>query len=286
MKQEAMAFQYEVAQGRIVRGDVHLARSGKPEATVLVVHGFKGFKDWGMFPYVAERLSAAFDVVRFNLSRNGVGASLTEFDELEQFGRQTFTGDLEDIQDLMARVRAGTLPLGEGQQQRQPSPERIVLLGHSRGGGEAMVLALDMPNALDGVIAWNGSTRFETMFGDAALRAMREEGLAYIDNARTKQRMPLERVIADDLEANAERFDIVGRISSLEAPLALIQGTEDYRNLQQGSERLTEANPYIPWIRIPGGDHTFGAKHPWQGTTEPLEAAIDATVVTIRNMLV
>lgn len=284
LQQEGIPFEYDMEPGRTIRGNVHLAGRGKPpKATIVMVHGFKGFKDWGMFPYVAERLSETFDVIRFNLSRNGVGPSLTDFDELEKFGRQTFTGDLEDINSVLASIRAGALPM-EG--ARQPSPENLILLGHSRGAGEAMVLALDQPNAITGVVAWNGSTRFESMFGDAALRAMREEGIAYIENARTKQRMPLERVIAEDLDTNTERFHIVGRISSLQVPLALIQGTEDFRNLQQGSELLIEANPYIPWIRIPGGDHTFNAKHPWQGTTEPLEAAIDATILTIRNMLV
>lgn len=279
----SIPFQYESEPGRVIRGDAHLCRAdGGPEATIAIVHGFKGFKDWGMFPYVADRLAASFDVVRFNLSRNGVGASLVEFDELDQFGRQTFSADLEDIAGVVDRIRAGALPLGPSA-PRQPIASRIVLLGHSRGGGESIVYALDRPGAVAGVVAWNGSTRFEAMFGDAALRAMRGEGVAYIDNARTKQRMPLTREIADDLDANRERFDIVGRIPSLRTPLVLVQGTNDHKSLLEGSARLTAAHPAIPWIRIDGGDHTFGAKHPFQGATEPLEAAIDATAEAIRS---
>ncbi|MCI3921594.1 alpha/beta hydrolase [Paenibacillus sp. TRM 82003] len=280
----SIPFEYEVGTDRVIRGDVHLTRAERaPEATVVIVHGFKGFKDWGMFPYVAERLAETFDVVRINLSRNGVGASLVDFDELEKFGRQTFSGDLDDIGSVVDRIRGGALPLGAGA-QRQPSAERIVLLGHSRGGGEAIVFALDRPDAIAGVVSWNGSTRFESMFGDAALRAMREEGVAYIDNARTKQRMPLTREIADDLDTNRERFDIGGRVPALATPLVLIQGTADHKSLLQGSERLTNVNPSIPWVRIEGGDHTFGAKHPFEGTTAPLEAALAATVQAILSM--
>ncbi len=47
---------------------------GEPAPGVLIVHGFKGFKDWGMFPLMAERLAeAGFAACRFNLSGSGIG---------------------------------------------------------------------------------------------------------------------------------------------------------------------------------------------------------------------
>ncbi len=94
METEA-SFQFtaDSAETRIIRGNLHYAASGQPQGTIVIIHGFKGFKDWGMFPSVSERLAVDYDVIRFNLSRNGVGESLNEFDELEKFGRQTFTGD-------------------------------------------------------------------------------------------------------------------------------------------------------------------------------------------------
>lgn len=274
----SISFQYEQGPDRIIRGDFHPASRPEPQATVVMVHGFKGFKDWGMFPYAAERLAETFDVVRFNLSRNGVGASLTDFDELDKFGKQTFTGDLEDMKDLIVRVRESNLPVAG----RQPVTERIVLVGHSRGGGESIVLALDEPALVDGVVSWNGSTSFPAIFGEPALHAMRQDGVAYIDNARTKQRMPLERIIADDLDLHRDRFDIIGRISQLQVPLVLVQGTDDFRSLWAGSEKLVASAPSVPWIHIPGGDHTFGAKHPFAGSTAPLDEAIAATEREIR----
>lgn len=280
-KLESVSFEFAAAVDRTVRGNVHPARNAAPEASVVVLHGFKAFKEWGMFPYVAEKLAETFDVVRINLSRCGVGPSLTEFDELEKFGRQTIGGDLEDVAAVVDRIRDGRLPLPAG--VRQPLPSRVVLLGHSRGGGEAIVHALDCPDTVAGVVSWNGTVSFGEMFGEAALRSMREEGEAFVENARTKQLMPLTREIAEELDANANRYDIVGRIGTLRVPLVLVQGDMDHDRLLRGSERLTAANPAIRRIRVPGGYHTFGAVHPFAGTTAPLEAAIAATIDAIRG---
>jgi dienelactone hydrolase len=60
-----------------VLGDVLIdVRAGGRETArpaVVVVHGFKGFKDWGLWPQLAERLArAGVSAVTFNLSGSGV----------------------------------------------------------------------------------------------------------------------------------------------------------------------------------------------------------------------
>jgi predicted alpha/beta-hydrolase family hydrolase len=46
--------------------------STNPKATVFFVHGFKGFKDWGMWDAIARHFAeAGFLFVKFNLSHNG-----------------------------------------------------------------------------------------------------------------------------------------------------------------------------------------------------------------------
>ena len=39
--------------------DVRAAGRDSPRPAVVVLHGFKGFKDWGMFPPLADRLARA-----------------------------------------------------------------------------------------------------------------------------------------------------------------------------------------------------------------------------------
>ncbi len=53
--------------------DVRSGGRTSSRPAVVVLHGFKGFKDWGMFPPLAERLGrGGFTAVTLNLSGSGV----------------------------------------------------------------------------------------------------------------------------------------------------------------------------------------------------------------------
>src|SRR5512146_1110508 len=96
------------ADGGPLRVDVR--RAGDAAATVVVCHGFKGFKDWGFFPAIAERLArAGFAVVSFNFSGSGIGADEESFSEVERFGRATFSHHLEDLDIVLGALVEGGL---------------------------------------------------------------------------------------------------------------------------------------------------------------------------------
>ncbi|MDF2939324.1 MAG: alpha/beta hydrolase, partial [Paenibacillaceae bacterium] len=213
-----MSFQLTPSADRIIRADWYRPADAAARGTVLVAHGYKGFKNYGMFPRIGELLSESFDVIVFNFSHNGVGEDLTEFTELEKFARNTCSLEQEDLLVLVKAVAGGALPAGDG---GQPVAEPLYVFGHSKGGGAALLFGLDHPELVDGVISWNGIASFD-LYSEEEKRLMREEGRAFTANARTKQQMPLDRIILEDLEANAGRFDLVGRIGSLRIPAVMI----------------------------------------------------------------
>ncbi len=266
------AFQMMRGADRVIRGDLFACRASS-RGTLVICHGFKGFKDWGMFPYLGERFSEDYDVVTFNFSHNGVGEDVLQFGELEKFARETYSRDLEDLQAVIGAIRDETLPTGRKPDRSAP----VFLLGHSRGAAVGLIYTLDHPSDVSAMVAWNGTVNPPGVYGEPMLAEMKRNGRAWIKNARTGQDMPLDREIAEDLERHRERFDILGRIRSANVPIALIQGTDDYEGLVQGSARLVRNRPDVPWIRIEGGNHTFGAVHPFQGETEPLRRAVDET---------
>lgn len=268
-----ISFQISPTADRVIRGDWYRPAGSASQGTVLVAHGYKGFKNYGMFPRIGELLSNAYDVIVFNFSHNGVGEELTEFTELEKFARNTCTLEQQDLLALVEAVRGGVLPTEGG---RQPENERLFLLGHSKGGGGVLLFGLDHPGLVDGIISWNGIASFD-LYSAEEKRKMLEEGRAYTMNARTKQQMPLDRIILEDLEANAERFDLVNRIGSLRVPAVLIQGERDGKHLLAGSARLKEAQPELDWLMVPGGDHRFNTVHPYEGDTEAFLEAIRLT---------
>ena len=48
-------FQLNGSDGGPLRGEVRTGGRGEERPAVLICHGFKGFKDWGFFPKLAER---------------------------------------------------------------------------------------------------------------------------------------------------------------------------------------------------------------------------------------
>jgi pimeloyl-ACP methyl ester carboxylesterase len=270
---QGVPFELHMSEQRIVRGDIYKAKQEPSMGTLLLLHGYKGFKNWGMFPHVASELAEDVDVVALNFSHNGVGDNLMEFTDLEKFAGDTYTKDLEDIQVIIADIH-----------KHVGSDKPILLLGHSRGAGVSLIYALDHPTEITGVISWNGIAHVDLLTPENKAE-MRATGRSYTLNGRTKQMMPLDLEILEDMERNEERFDIIGRIREATFPIALVQGAEDGERLLKGSEKLVANNPDIQWVKIPGGNHTFGSVHPYQGETQPLRMAIEETKRAIRSML-
>ena len=89
--------------------DVRAAGRSTPRPAVVVVHGFKGFKDWGMFPHLADRLAlAGLTAVTFNLSGSGVDDA-GQFSLPDRFGHNTFSAELHDLTRLLDALISGQL---------------------------------------------------------------------------------------------------------------------------------------------------------------------------------
>ncbi len=92
-------------EGLPIRIELRRPEASPPRATVIVCHGFKGFKAWGFFPHLAERLArAGYEAVTFDFSRNGIGDNPTEFSRLDLFAGNTYSHELADLQTVVRWV--------------------------------------------------------------------------------------------------------------------------------------------------------------------------------------
>lgn len=221
----------------------------RARALVIVVHGFKGFMDWGFFPWLAERLgSNRLAVCRFNMSRSGIGEDSESFDRLDLFEDDTYS---TQVRDLLTVVRYA---------QEQVPALPTFLLGHSRGGGVALLAASEVPR-LEGVVTWSAISRADR-WDEAAKQQWRRDGFRAEVNSRTKQIMRMSPAILDDYDANAERLDILGAAEKLNVPLLVLHGGRDesvpVAEATQIYERATDASLTI----IENAGHTYNAIHP------------------------
>ncbi len=263
---------YEDELGREIHGLI--TRPGDAEGllpTVIVVHGFKGFLKWGFFPELQKRLAlSGFVSVAFNLSGSGVGEDMENFTDDDGFFASTPSRDVEDLECVRLFLENAELP--------NVDPTRLALLGHSRGGGTVLLHA-ERDGRYFGVVTWS-SVGATLRFPDEVLANWRRDGQVEVPNARTGQVHRIGVGWLDDAEENADELDIEAACSRSTTPTLVVHGTEDGTVPFDDAERLVAAfSPGVARLeRIEGAGHTFGAVHPFQGTTEALERAFAATL--------
>lgn len=254
--------------GVVIRGDVR-SPDRPPRSAVVVVHGFKGFKDWGFFPHACERLAeAGHAVVSFNFSHNGVGDDPLEFTELERFAANTLARELDELHRVIDEAREGTL-LGR-------LPERLGVLGHSRGGGQAILAAAEH-RGVDAIATWAAVSDFDRWSHEVKAE-WRERGRITVLNSRTGQEMPLDVGLLDDFEANRERLDIVAAARRVSVPWLIVHGLDDETVDPDEGRRLAGLASSGRLVLVEGAGHTFEARHPFAGSTPQLDRALEATV--------
>jgi len=270
---------FENRDGLPIRGDLHRPAGRAARPLVLVAHGFKGFKDWGFFPFLAESLAGAgLPALRFNFARNGVGEGGTEFDRLDLFEENSVSREIRDLEDLL-----DALP---GRRELSGVPvDRVGLVGHSRGGAVGILFGAGEPRVAS-LVTWAAVARFGRHFPPEVLAAWKEKGVHEIENARTKQMMPLGMDFYRDLAERAGVLDVEAAEARLEAPHLVVHGEEDEAVPVEDAHAIAQASGGRAHARIvPGAGHTFGAVHPFGETTDALEAAISATVGHLRETL-
>ena len=263
--------------GDVIRADIRSPTGRDPRTAIVVAHGFKGFKDWGFFPLLSERLARdGHLVVSFNFSLNGTGPDLVDFTDLEAFGRNTLSRELEDLRWMVDRTMAGKWSGGR-------APATVGLLGHSRGGGTGIITAAEH-RGVAALVTWAAVSTFQR-WGEEHIGDWTTRGVTYIANARTGQQMPLYRTLWDDLQANADRLDVTAAAAMVRVPWLIVHGEEDVTVPVAEARRLNEAGASSALRVISGSGHTFEAAHPMAGTTPGLEAAVEATLGHFRGSL-
>src|SRR5690554_4093797 len=89
--------------------DVYYKKSKEAQPLILYSHGYKGFKDWGAWPLVAEHFAnAGFCFVKFNFSHNGgTVAQPIDFPDLEAFAENNFSLELDDLDRMLSHIKSG-----------------------------------------------------------------------------------------------------------------------------------------------------------------------------------
>jgi pimeloyl-ACP methyl ester carboxylesterase len=248
---------------------------------VVFAHGFKGFKDFGAWNLLAPRfVEAGMSFIKFNFSHNGGTVEQPiDFPDLEAFGRNNYSKELDDLGTVLDAVEDGSMMGGLA-----GDPKKLYLIGHSRGGGIA-VLRTASDERVRKLATWASVSDFHQRIPADDIETWKEEGVTYIPNARTGQEMPIYYQFYEDLMENKERLSIPKAAPKIEVPWLICHGTADPTVDLKEAKDLASWNPKAETFFVEGADHTFNQKHPWEkeGLPTELEKVLEATIRHFRG---
>lgn len=257
--------------GRSFEADATYRPTGQAKPVLLFVHGFKGFKDWGHFPLLADFFAEQdFVFVKLNLSHNGLVVGGTgDLEDLEAFGRNNFSIELDDIgQVIDALFTDGATPVPAAEMDLS----RLFLVGHSRGGGLVLLKAAEDPR-VRAVTTWAAIAEIHPQWPQAVFDEWERTGVLHVPNTRTGVELPMRYQIVENYHANRPRLDISHNVRrKLKQPLLIIHGDEDETVNVAAAHKLHEFKPDAELLLVPGATHMFGGAHPWATSVLPAPA--------------
>ncbi len=263
--------------------DIFYTENHRPKPFLIFSHGFKGFKDWGHFHLVAREFARNdFVFVKFNFSHNGTTPADPEnFVDLEAFGNNNFSIELDDLGAVLDFVTQPDFPIAPA----ELDPSRIYLMGHSRGGGITILKAREDARVKK-IVTWAAVNEYGKYWSADLVRQWQEDGVIYVQNARTGQQMPLYWQLYQNYLDNQERLSIPGAVRALQIPFLIVHGTADSTVPYQNALEMREWNPAACLVTIVDGDHTFGGRHPWEAEELPpdTQKAVQETIGFLREM--
>jgi pimeloyl-ACP methyl ester carboxylesterase len=236
---------------------------------IVFIHGYMGFKDWGAWNLFEKAFTEqGFGFCKFNLTHNGGTTSNgIDFPDLEAFANNAYSKEKKDVVFLLNEI-----------QKHIPKNTFIHLMGHSRGGGIALLNHQD--ERIKSIITLAAISSVEKRFSDEAMiKSWKETGVRFVQNQRTKQAMPHNYSQYLDFIEFKDELDIEKACKTLEKPNLVIHGDKDISvPIEEGVDIATWTNS--PLYTIEDADHVFGSSHPWNSSELPEKLEEIVTLVS------
>lgn len=248
-----------------ILADVYYKKNEAPKNIVIFCHGYKGYKDWGAWNLVAESFAEqGVFFLKMNFSHNGgTKEQPIDFPDLEAFGQNNFIKELDDLDSVISWIYNSKI------YENEINKQSITLIGHSRGGG-IVLLKSASDKRISRVITWAGVSDFSSRFPvGEQLESWKENGVAYVTNARTNQQMPHYFQFYTNFKENESSLTIRTAVKELSIPYLILHGSMDETVLLKEAQLLNSWNPKTQLSVIDQANHSFGSAQPWEFSSLP-----------------
>lgn len=234
-------------------GDTHTP-SAPPSACVIVMHGFKGYKDYGFIPVLAHDLCEAGSVVhRFNFSTSGMTNEIETFARPDLFALDTWTRQVEDVVRVVKAIEDGEL-IGKGLP--------IFLVGHSRGGASVLLCAGRHAESISlcGVVTINAVDCCSRIPKDEQ-DAMLARGYTMVKSARTDQDLRIESAWLREQLEDPSGHDVLLQASKIISPVCVIHSEDDQAVDLSAGQAIAHATK-SELVSLKMGNHVLNMPNP------------------------
>ena len=264
-------FQLNSGNGKLaVRGDIyHTEELNQP--ILIICHGFKAYREWGFFPYIAEQFALSnMIVINIDFSQNGIVDPIKGIFDDNIFRTITVTQEIADLNNVI-----DSIPKLLKEQSIVGWNGDIYLMGHSLGGAVSVIVASER-NDIKKIVTWASIGDIDRNT-DRQKAEWREKGVIEFENRITGQTLHLDVEYLEDKLRNKVKYSLEICASKLSIPMLIIHGDKDFTVRTGEADILHNAAINSEIKIISKANHTFNCRHPFTGTNEILDEAILST---------
>ena len=257
---------------------------------VIFLHGFKSFRNWGFIPYICE-VFAENEIISINLDFefNGIkNESPVEFDS-EKFAQNTITSELQNVKDLITIIKNKSNEKLEHILSDKWNGE-IHLVGHSRGGGIALLAANQLTDISKiGLIAPIG---YFDRYTPRLKNQWLETGYLEFKDLMSRQILRMNSSYLVDLENHKEEYDLLNIVPKLMNSAQIIHGKLDlsvplkevndlYNSFLKNIDINKKTN--CNFVLLEKANHLFNVKHPFESSNSILDETCNVLLNFLKN---
>ena len=250
-------YKFKGVNQRLIAADLTYMAYKQPVPIAVFVHGFKGFKDWGAWPLASEIFALkGIPMLKFNFSHNGTTPSKpTEFVDLEAFANNNYKIEYDEVGMVFDFLDS------KADQFDFEWNRAIYLIGHSRGGGIALLRAAN-DERVTKCATWAGLADLGRALQMKDTEEWLKDGKHEITNTRTGQVLPINFQFVASFRNNRELLDIDEAVDKITCPLLIVHGEDDETVPLSDAHKVFNAVEHAILLEVEGADHTFNTKHP------------------------
>ncbi|MBM4173023.1 MAG: hypothetical protein FJ212_01540 [Ignavibacteria bacterium] len=257
-----------------IHGDIRMPDEGEAPI-ILIIHGFRGSKDWGFFPYIAQEfVKSGAITISWNMSLNGYSKDATYIDKPDDFAKNTVTQELADTNLIISALQDTSSDLYSLIASRWNGT--LMMIGHSRGAGIAILSAEKNP-CIHTLALWNPISKFGR-FSERQKNIWKETGIFQVDETNAGIPVMMNYSYIEDLELHREEYSLLRSMQELTCEVLIVHAEQDMTVPLREARILQEHAMHSRLEVVPATGHIFGCTHPFTESTPALNKALNFTI--------